>query len=162
MRQAKDPKPEDKLHEDRAYISVKKRFVSIKVTLEDEPPKVQGNSIVLFLHNSGKTPAVNVTIRHAGIFAVERPEVPNFPPTPFMSKTSIAAGDEDPRIAMNFPLIDDMDLLMMKAGEIRLWVVGIIEYDDIYNTHHRTRFCYFLRPPELVELTACADGNMIE
>ena len=97
------------------------------------------------IHNSGKTPALKVTTSTSdasGLFAV--PFLPQYdtqgeygipviqPASGFTVSTS---GDHT---------FTEAEVSAIKAGTLRIYFFGAIDYEDIFSRHHRTRFCMFL------------------
>jgi hypothetical protein len=140
--------------ENRAYVTIKDNIV-------DQPMKAaEGQTIIFILNNSGRTPAINVTTKYAVILDSKRPALPEFPPTEFRSRSHLANGDNK-HITMILPPFTPDNVDEIYSRQARVWIVGIIEYEDIFKAHHRTQFCYYQKLG-MFDLNLCEEGNTIE
>jgi len=166
-KQAKETNRQANLMQESLKESIKTRelenraYITTTGVNGDRPLEAgQGQTIKIGLNNSGKTPAINVVTRYSVNIANKRPILPDFPATPFRSKRYVANGDST-FISMRIePLRADL-FQMYLSGEVRCWIIGVVDYDDIFNTHHQTHFCYF-QMAQRAEILSCEEGNVMD
>jgi hypothetical protein len=129
----------------RAWVGVK--------DIRGLPQVGQSWEVVIIFHNSGKTFAQNISA-YAFHEPVKRGGQPTFsyvhdrklsgglisPGADYhvrliLTRSKNGTGQPAP---LTQPLADDID-----SGEHRVYVHGIINYDDVFGVHHWVSFCYF-------------------
>ncbi|MCX6635908.1 MAG: hypothetical protein NT090_12630 [Acidobacteria bacterium] len=115
-----------------------------------------------FFMNAGKTPASNVQSR-IWLALLTREEPLLYPPTEgLFSKTHMG-----PNAPLSAPvqLREPFNTAYMEglvSGHFRLVLYGILEYDDIFQQHHKYRWCSVYVPtnPRASEnFTSCSEHN---
>ena len=124
-------------------------------------------SVQLTVHNSGKTPAVARMIgRIEG--STEPLSDAAFKDLLTTGHPSIMVlgpdGNGDGYLQSLEPLTADQSKAL-NSGALRLYVIGSIEYDDVFSHHHSTRFCFSVTGSEDVSLGilgAYKQGNSVD
>jgi hypothetical protein len=147
--------------EQRAWIGVP----DLKIVSIPNP-----TTIDVFLHNSGRTPALHV--RRATVYATRDQIIKGPSPRDIAvaekkilksgeiaiapdETPTLRASDNDGYVAGKWTAID--------AGQKFLYVYGIIGYTDVANRPHKTSFCYYLSHPRVpMSLSACEAFNSMD
>ena len=165
-------------NDERAWIEIKRG---------DDPGEVTSGQKVRWAlrpANIGKTPAKNIQMRlavellprlqKANLRCVE----PSY--TKFCSLTSIISGIMYPNAGLDLPTLPAPLLAeqggdrLITAAEADAWnsgneyiaVYGTIEYDDVFQTHHWAKFCYWHSPPgydfQTYSAQECTEYNSVD
>ena len=143
-------------------------WVTVALVRFDRPLSVgEKVSVQLTVHNSGRTPAVARMVgRIEG--STEPLADKAFEDLPTSGHPSIIVlgpdGNGDGYLQSLEPLTGDQ-FAALNSGKLRLYVIGSIEYDDVFNHHHKTRFCFSVSGSEDVSrgvLGAYKQGNSVE
>jgi hypothetical protein len=141
----------------RAYVSVDKGSL-LKELKVGEPV----NATVNFV-NKGNTPALKVKTRGSIGFTADQISEPMQPiPGDVNDPQSTAVIAKDGAMYAGFegavPL-DEQGMELFNQKKLRLYIWGVIEYEDMFGKPHKTSFC-FTHPPEPgISLEVCPINN---
>ncbi len=154
---------------ERAWVTVK------AVVLSDSNWRVGLKPIVqIEFQNTGHSPALEVQVRPVGFITAGLGPAEQFPltgfdkgadRTKFVNLSRSVVGPSTSRFAMlNFDTNDYVNGLTQPMvdsiadGKKRIYVVGVINYNDIFKRHHTTVFC-FQTHQKLPSLGECPKWN---
>lgn len=140
----------------RAYVGV------TKVTLNRPVRHFNEATIWIFIENKGLTPARNITIRsYRGYSNITVDEFSYDPLPDLPSQAVLLPGSKAEATMQTASFPEAFRESYFKQGH-RLYIWGIIEYDDVFGDHHRTLFCYFNLSPDNTALHLHSSHNMLE
>lgn len=118
--------------------------------------------------NTGKTPAKNLDMK---IF-IDIVPADQEPPLEYVDKNSghpyghITSGIVFPNADFNQtvvrPSADGSPQLAIKDGKSYLAVYGVIDYDDVFKTHRRTKFCAWIATSGTFHASGCTKYNSVD
>jgi len=112
-----------------------------------EETKTKGTfQVICQLVNNGRTPAWVTAAGSVGLMRNSETELPKVPPYtkagPFSKRGSVLPPTAF--MLQGFPLTNEQLIAVAKKDKV-LYLTGFIEYRDIYDTEHRTKYCYQLK-----------------
>jgi hypothetical protein len=148
----------------RAWVAVSDLRTNPSVLVVGEPL-----TFIAVFKNTGRTPAKGthgyVTVDpelqgHSPKFSYKH--LPSFSygliPPEGTAFASIKADMRDRRTGQAVPITQEV-LDGLKSESIHFYVHGIVYYEDVFHITHWTKFCYFLRGPQLNEFSGCNSHN---
>ena len=124
--------------QDRSYVAAKEiKIVSdINQQLIGKRHKLTCNVV---FHNYGKTPALISTMSARW----SRPMPTDFPPKPqrhpnFIPALWMLGSDQSEEPATEFTELSEADFELIKSGTNSIWLVGWVEYKDVFDKAHIT------------------------
>lgn len=124
------------------------------------------------VQNFGKTPALNEVSYFRTMISILEPPIstyntPNsYQTTPIESRSLLAPGKAHTTLgSIKFPLRNQRAILIddYRLKSAKLYILGAIEYDDVFGQSHITSFCaYHYYGSSLNRLDQCAAGNSVD
>lgn len=118
----------------------------------------------MVFRNTGHTPALNIKAWYCvKIKEQPLPDDATKPQLPAPSCRENPFGIIGPNAAFNIGqadeerVVDPETAAKLDNSELKLYTWGVIEYDDFFQQHHMTRFCFTGAPEKL--LTPCENNN---
>jgi hypothetical protein len=120
--------------------------------------------VTVSIINSGKTPALNVITGGDADISEELSDVNfNMPIIRIKSKFVLGPGVTGKTTCEGLnPVVDQTEIDDLKNGQrLRLYVRGVITYDDVFGRSHQTTFCAWINGKDLEGPTmhSCGFGN---
>lgn len=121
------------------------------------PAVCSGGGVILF-NNVGKSPAFNMNLATRWAWAPK-----NLPNEPDKDSTAFAAAGKEnaPAVPLVVGPIERGDGEAVLAGERRVYVGGVIRYDDVLGQGRETRWCAFWHPIGK-DFVFCSEGNVLK
>ena len=130
----------------RAWIGV--------TSVSGKPEVGKQLAITVTFQNTGKTPAKNTNIA-AVVEPAHENKAPDFTlekrvrreskglvtPQGETFSTLVIVNEDSPSGELNDAALKDIT-----EGELRIYAHGIVEYDDVFGTHHWATYCFYLNP----------------
>lgn len=141
---------------ERAWITIKGSTIQRPLVAGENVPVMAG------FYNSGHSPALHLTSKHfitvAPSLSLETMRKQFDVPT---GSTGVIGPDtKHTNTVEHFITVEDLSNLT--AQRANLYSFGIIEYTDIFDTHHWTIFCYRSASLSELNLVACPSGNDVD
>jgi hypothetical protein len=150
----------------RAWITVK---INAAIMLGPSPPPnpfilEKPFDIRISFRNTGRTPALNVKLvfKREGFVQKEgKFGMPNFSykPDEYIVEGNLIPEAEVYGDTITKPLKED-DIKQVTSNQVRIFVHGRVEYDDVFGFHHWQSFCSFLLPTGA--MAVCPENNDID
>lgn len=133
-------------------------WVVFKETQNKEPiSKTQPTTITVILQNMGATPAVNARVEVTMKYAPQEPETFVTPPDETMRGRYVLPPGKEFPVYVKLPALTDEDYFLLTHGGYKYYLWGIVEYEDIFNETHRTRFCYVWPSIDSTVVNSCVN-----
>lgn len=145
--------------ENRAYLNVKYPKMNKELTTGEQPIA----TVVIF--NTGNTPAQNVTMTTLieGVDA-SKPEPDPRKIVPPANPRSVGViqreVDISTEVSSSTVLTDEL-IHRVNQGQLRLYVWGLVKYEDMFGKPHRAGFCAVLKPGTTT-FDMCSGGNFAD
>jgi len=129
----------------RPYVMIDSIFPIIAVN--------QNFKYIVYMSNSGKTPAYKATINcsfkfsKTGVYEDNINKI-NRPPVNDAIYETLGNGNKDMINCIFRTMINTMIFNKIRSGEITLYLFGCIFYEDIFGDEHQTCFCWRYAPLE--------------
>ncbi len=142
---------------ERAWVTVKGITLNSPMIAGQEPLAVAG------LHNSGRSPALHMTVHHwlkiaPSLLPTDKPELRRTP----VASLAVLGPDSKVTSATKFLTVTMEEMSNMRAGKAHLYSYGIIQYRDVFYADHWTRFCYRTRDLSDLNMVACPEWNEVD
>lgn len=150
--------------ENRAYVNIKSGSLVTALKAGEYP------SVSLVVENGGHTPARRTAMR---VFVESRDaSAPEPDPLPGVRFDQLDPGRPysitivPPNITLNTTVVGTTAMTeelinAINQRKIRLYVWGVMEYDDVFGRHHKSQFCGAVHPGT-VAFDNCAQGNDVD
>jgi len=130
------------------------------VTLEAPIVADQKARVVAGLRNSSKSPALQMTIRHAVAVLSSMPSVDRESFLKHPTDSTSILGPETTYHSFNTDYLVTTDAMREIASKrVAFYSYGLIEYVDIFGTSHWLTFCFLTNDITITNLFTCQRGN---
>jgi hypothetical protein len=134
-------------------------IMGARFELSPEPEAGKPFTVRIYLTNTGKTTAINVTPQSRIMSWHEEPPLATFPPLAKDVSRGILAPGTTQFNFQTLPLtLDDAQLIGYKFGTYKIYVHARISYTDIFEKHHWTSICVY-HGFNKDEWAFCSEGN---
>jgi hypothetical protein len=122
---------------------IERAYIFVKVQLRDAPSPFPEITIDVGFYNHGKTPALITKLRaYPAILTTAPQRLNEFPGSENEVPQGLAVTAGGVYWTTVAQVVDQESYGQIKSGEITLFCVGRIEYDDILGSHNETGFCW--------------------
>lgn len=136
----------------------------VQFRLSGEPITFQDFTVDVWIQNTGKTPALDITSTSKMQFSYTEPAFPVFVGIiPFMNRGILSPGPANFYLTLSGFKPAPLDITAYENGKTNMYVQAIIFYRDIHDVRHSTKFCiYHLHGKPLDEFRYCQAGNEVD
>jgi hypothetical protein len=140
----------------RAWVGIKEATLTKELQAGERP-----SAIVMYV-NKGNTPALRVKVRANMGFTDRQPSEP-MANLPGVMEESVGVflpeSDKVGTPVMSTEAMPEDFLRQVNEGKKRLYVWGVIEYEDVFGNAHTTRYCLTQQPGAGRDLDVCPMNN---
>ena len=131
----------------KALPRIEKAYVFVEVKLEESLTSTpSGNAlspVAIYYRNEGNTPAVIRKLRAYAAIQKEPPqELHKFPGSEDPVPPGLAIAGHGYYRGTVYCRVSDLDTGEMERGNKTLFIVGLIEYEDVLRSKRKTSFCW--------------------
>jgi hypothetical protein len=143
----------------RPWVAISSKDVHLRDILKDGTT----NLIGVTYENSGKSPALNTAIR-ATSFYDERFPLPDG--NLALTQVAVPRVTIPPNGSLNTPVpitpLDSNEFSKLGTGQLHLYVICNIDYEDIFKNKRRSEFCLVLKDPTKTTMSLCDNHNYMD